>query len=85
MRILQQGPFLLTLPAVLRELGAIDDTQSVALHIRDKNGKERTVEVTPMPLGRVNFELIPSKLPDAGEPPLYLAHADDVLMDGCAR
>jgi hypothetical protein len=32
-----------------------------------------------MPLGRVNFELIPSKLPDAGKPPLYLAHADDVL------
>jgi len=79
MRILQQGPFLLTLPAVLRELGAIDDTQSVPLHIRDKSGKERTVEVTPMPLGRVNFELIPSKLPDAGEPPHYLAHADDVL------
>lgn len=79
MRILQQGPFLLTLPAVLRELGAIDDASKVPLRVRDESGEERTVEVAPMPLGRVNFELIPSKLPDAGKPPLYLAHADDVL------
>jgi hypothetical protein len=82
MRILQQGPFLLTIPAVLRELGAIGDTETVPVKVRDATGKERTVEVESMPMGRVNFELIPSKLPGAGKAPLYLSHADDVLWMG---
>ncbi len=82
MRILQQGPFLLTLTAVLRDLGALGETEAVPLHIRDAGGVERVVTVESCPLGRANFELIPSRLPGAPTPPLYLAHADEVLWMG---
>ncbi len=82
MRILQQGPFMLTVTAVLRGLGAIGDTETVPLRIRDAAGVERTVRVESQPGHRVNFELIPSKLPGAPAPPLYLAHADEVLWMG---
>ncbi len=82
MRILQQGPFLLTVTAVLRDFGAIGDTEDVPLHVRDADGAERTVAVASRPVGRVNFELVPSRLPGAPEPPLYLAHADEVLWMG---
>lgn len=82
MRILQQGPFLLTVTAVLRGLGAIGDTETVPLTIRDAAGTERTVDLKSAPVHRVNFELIPSKLPGAPPPPLYLAHADEVLWMG---
>jgi hypothetical protein len=82
MRILRQGPFLLTVTAVLRDLDAIGDTETVPLTVRDARGDERTIEVESQPVGRINFELIPSKLPGAPPPPLYLAHADEVLWMG---
>ncbi len=78
MRLLQQGPFLLTLTAILRDLGAIGDTETATLQLREPGGGERAAAVASVPLGRVNFELIASRRPAAPPPPLYLARENEV-------
>jgi hypothetical protein len=71
MGLLMLGPALLGQPIVLQAIGATDDTSSVELTVRDRQGTTRTVRLASAAPGRAALELIPLAN-GSGTPPLYL-------------
>jgi len=85
MGLLDVGPLLLTVTAVLRDAGAIGAGEEVTLMLRDPSGAERAVTLASVPMRSSHRELVaPAGTGGISAPsaPLFLAREDEVFWFG---